>query len=164
MKFFLNTNAESYLRNLESEFGGSTNGIRVELNKFESAGLLSSELKGNKKIFKANTNHPLFSDIHNILIKHVGFDKIIDDIIGKLGSLYKVYVIGDYAKGIRGQIIDLVFVGDQIDREYLLKLVNKAEKTISCKIRYLVFTIEEINSFLLKKDSTDFLLLWENEE
>jgi len=164
MKFFLNENAESYLRNLEVEFGGSTNGIRVELNKFESAGLLSSELKGNKKIFKANTKHPLFPDIHNILIKHVGFDKIIDDIIEKLGSLYKVYVVGDYAKGISSQIIDLVFVGDLIDKEYLLKLVNKAEKTINCKIRYLVFAEDEIYSFLSKKDNSDYLLLWDKDK
>jgi hypothetical protein len=164
MKFFLNTNAESYLRNLELEFGGSTNGIRVELNKFENAGLLSSKVKGNKKYFKANTNHPLFPDIHNILLKHVGVDKIIENIVDNLGSLYQVYIVGDYAKGISGQIIDLVFVGYNIDTSYLLKLVDKAEKSISCKIRYLVFSTEEIHSFLLEKNSSDYLLLWENDK
>jgi len=164
MKFFLNTNAESYLRNLELEFGGSTNGIRIELNKFEDAGLLNSKLKGNKKYFRANTKHPLFPDIHNILLKHVGFDKIIEGIVNNIGSLYQVYIIGDYANGICGQIIDLVFVGYNIDTAYLLKLVDKAEKSINCKIRYLVFNTEEIQSFLLEKDSSDYLLLWENDE
>ena len=163
MKFFLNTNAESYLRNLESEFGGSTNGIRVELNKFEKAGLLSSEIKGNKKYFKANAKHPLFPDIHNLLLKHVGFDKIIDGVVNNLGSLNQVYIIGDYAKGISSKIIDLVFVGSSIDTSYLLKLVNKAEKAVSCKIRYLVFDIDEVISFLSEKDNKDYLLLWEND-
>ena len=87
MKFFLNTNSESYLRNLEGEFGGSTNGIRQELNKFETAGLLNSELKGNKKYFKANKLHPLFSDIHNLLIKHIGIDRIIDEVVDNIGNL-----------------------------------------------------------------------------
>ena len=43
------------LRNtgLEAEFKESSNGIRLELNKFENAGLLTSEFKGNKKLFKA---------------------------------------------------------------------------------------------------------------
>ena len=77
LKFFLNSNSRSYLRNLETEFGESTNAIRLELNKFEKAGLLKTELDGNKKYFRANTNHPLYNDINSILLKQIGFDKII---------------------------------------------------------------------------------------
>ena len=53
LKFFLNSKATSYLRGLESEFGESSNGIRIELNRFEKAGMLSSFVKGNKKYFKS---------------------------------------------------------------------------------------------------------------
>jgi len=60
LKFFLNSSTSSYLRDLESEFGESTNAIRLELNRFEQAGLLSSASIGNKKMFSANTQHPLF--------------------------------------------------------------------------------------------------------
>ena len=44
LKFFLNSETKSYLRNLEQEFGESTNGIRVELNRLEGAGLLKTEV------------------------------------------------------------------------------------------------------------------------
>ena len=54
LKFFLNSNTRSYLRSLETEFGESTNAIRIEINRFEQAGMLSSELVGNKKMFRAN--------------------------------------------------------------------------------------------------------------
>jgi len=67
LKFFLNTQTMSYLRSLEAEFGESSNSIRLELNKLESVGLLNSTTEGNKKLFFANTNHPLFDDINNIL-------------------------------------------------------------------------------------------------
>ena len=60
LKFFLNENSFSYLRGLEEEFGDYTNSIRIELNKFEKAGFLTSSLQGNKKLFKANQNHLLF--------------------------------------------------------------------------------------------------------
>ena len=40
LKFFLNSSSRAHLRNLETEFGESTNAIRLELNKFEEAGLL----------------------------------------------------------------------------------------------------------------------------
>lgn len=67
LKFFLNNSTTAYLRGLEEEFGESSNAIRVELNKFEEAGLLNSEAEGNKKLYKANTKHPFYKDLHNIL-------------------------------------------------------------------------------------------------
>jgi len=162
MKFFLNSSSEGYLRNLSNEFGESSNAIRVELNKFETAGLLISELKGNRKYFQANTNHPLFSSIHNLLIKHLGIDRIIDSVIDELGGLLRVYLVGDFAKGKNGSIIDLIFVGDSINSEYLLKLIQKSELLIERKIRYVIFGSEEVDVYLQKKDASEYLLLWEN--
>jgi predicted transcriptional regulator len=57
LKFFLNSETTSYLRHLESEFGESTNAIRLELNKLEEAGMLNSQFEGNKKIYQANKQH-----------------------------------------------------------------------------------------------------------
>ena len=48
LKFFLNSSNSSYLRGLESEFGESSNSIRLELNKLEKAGLLKSNQEGTK--------------------------------------------------------------------------------------------------------------------
>ncbi len=58
-KFFLNSSTRAHLRGLESEFGESSNGIRIELNRFEEAGLLHSLRDGNKKVYQANSGHPL---------------------------------------------------------------------------------------------------------
>ena len=162
MKFFLNSKSRSYLRNLESEFGESTNSIRLELNKFEQAGLLTTEVDGNKKFFRANTRHPLFRDIHNILLKHVGFDKIIERVVNKLGSMEKLYVTGDFANGIDNPIIDLIFVGDNINKEYLVSLVEKTETLISKRIRYVVFGLVEFDNYIVNQRESDLLLLWKN--
>jgi DNA-binding transcriptional regulator PaaX len=59
---------------LAEEFKESSNAIRLELNRFEKAGLLVSFNEGNKKIYKANSDHPLFWDIHNIVLKSVGIN------------------------------------------------------------------------------------------
>lgn len=164
LKFFLNSNSESYLRSLSQEFGESTNAIRIELNKFEQAGLLNSQLKGNKKLFRANTSHPLFSDIHNLILKHVGIDQIIDNVVNKLGDLEKVYLVGDFAMGQDAQVIDLIFVGGELNKQYLLKLVEKAEELIARKIRYLVFSAEEFNGYIRGYTGVEPLLLWEDRD
>ena len=159
LKFFLNSNNSSYLRGLESEFGESTNAIRLELNKFEKAGLLNSSLSGNKKIFQANTLHPLFNDIHNILLKFTGLDKIVEKVVENLGDLAEVYVVGNLAKGLNSDIIDLVFVGD-IDKQYLFELIEKAQEKLGKKIKYISYSPSELAQGEIEKIHENYLLLW----
>ncbi len=132
LKFFLNAKNTGYLKNLEQEFEDSSNGIRLELNKFEEAGLLTSSSKGNKKIFQANTSHPLFNDIHNIILKYTGIDQILESVIERLGNVNSVYLVGSLAKGLDTKVIDIILVGD-INKEYLLTLIGKAEPIIEKK-------------------------------
>jgi len=162
VKFFLNSSTTSYLRGLESEFGDSSNAIRLELNRLEKAEMLKSSLNGNKKIFTANTAHPLFKDIHNLILKHVGIDKIINTVADRLGDLDEVYLTGTFAKGIDSQIIDLIFVGN-IEKNYLIQLVEKVEKLIQRKIRYIIYQRDEISDKAWKQFSTEPLLLWSKE-
>lgn len=162
-KFFLNTKTKAYLRSLETEFGESSNAIRVELNRLEEAGMLSSEIQGNKKFFQANEGHPLFHEIHNIVKKHLGFDTIIDQVISNLGDIDEVYVTGSLAKGIDSPIIDLLLIGE-VKKEYLLHLIEKSEQMISRKIRYIVYDRNGYEK--LGKDAFEVqpLLIWKNEQ
>jgi len=163
LKFFLNSNTTAYLRSLEEEFGESTNGIRVELNRFEDAGMLQSFSQGNKKIFKANTKHPLFTDIHSIIVKFIGLDKIIESIIQRLGNIEYTYLRGTFARGIDGGEIDILLVGS-VDMPFLEDLVQKAEKKINRKIVYEVVTFEQFTKSYTIQEKKEFLLLWEREK
>ncbi len=161
LKFFLNSNNKSYLRNLEQEFGESSNAIRIELNRLESADLLRSEISGNRKYFMANTTHPLFQDINNIVKKFVGIDKLIERVINEIGNLETAYITGDFARGIDSQIIDLVLVGQNIENSYIETLVSKAENLISRKIRYLILTENQMTDYFKNKPA---LIIWEQDK
>ena len=160
LKFFLNSNTKSYLRNLEQEFGESSNAIRVELNRLEGADLLRSEVKGNRKYFWANTNHPLFKDINNIVKNFVGIDQLIERVINMVGNLKSAYITGDLARGIDSRIIDLVLVGQNLDTVYIEQLVSKAENMIERKIRYLILTEIQMASYFRNKP---VVLIWGQE-
>lgn len=160
LKFFLNSQTKSYLRSLETEFGESTNSIRVELNRLENAGLLSFATDGNKKMFFANTQHPLFKDINNILRKFVGIDQIIEQVTTQIGELQAAYLTGDFAVGKDSKIIDLVLVGNKLDRTYIETLVEKAEKFISRRIKYILLNKEEMAQYY---DNKPILLIWKSD-
>ena len=159
LKFFLNSSNRSYLRGLESEFGDSSNAIRLELNKLETAGLLSSNQEGNKKYFRANTKHPLYEDINSILLKFTGLDKIVEKVVEELGDLELVLVVGQLAQGLSSEVIDLILVGN-IDLEYTFKLVQKVEAKLNKKIKYLCYSSEEFRQQNADIYMHKHLLLW----
>jgi predicted nucleotidyltransferase len=163
-KFFLNSRTKAHLRGLESEFGESTNAIRLELNRFEEAGLLHSLRDGNKKVYQANRNHPLFGDIHSIIMKEAGIDRVIEKVIHRIGNLICVYLTGDFARGKESPVIDLILVGEEIDREYLARKVMQAEELVGRKVSYVVLHPDEAEGHLLKVKPADLLPLWNSEE
>ena len=161
MKFFLNSSTKAHLRGLESEFGESSNAIRIELNRMEQAGLLHSLRIGNKKIFQANCDHPLYNDIHNIIMKETGIDRVIEKVIHRLGSIISVYLIGDFARGKDSPVIELILVGGNIDREYLARKVAQAEDLINRKVSYIILNPGEAKKHLDLFGPSDLLPLWD---
>jgi hypothetical protein len=158
VRFFLNQSNDGYLRGLADEFKESSNAIRLELNRFEKAGLLISFLVGNKKIYKANGNHPLSTDIHNIVLKYVGIDNTIEEVIQQMGNLHEAWITGDFAVGRDNKFVDILLIGREINLKTLSELIEKAEKAITHKIRCKTILPEEKEVFFTKQNAG--LLLW----
>jgi hypothetical protein len=161
-KFFLNSSTKAHLRGLEAEFGDSTNSIRIELNRFEGAGLLVSSHEGNKKLYQANSRHPLFGDIHSIILKETGIDRVIEKVIHRIGNLLYVYLTGEFACGRDSKVIELILVGSGIDIAYLNAKVYQAEKIVGRKVTYQLFCPAEADEKLKDYKPCELLPLWNN--
>ena len=84
--------------------------------------------------------------------------------VKRLGDVEKVYLLGQFARGLDSKIIDLVFVGD-IDQSYLVKLIAKVEEIINRKIRYLIYDAAEFNQMLeMNGFEMEPLLLWQKDK
>ena len=159
LKFFLNPETRAYLRELASEFGESTNGIRLELNSLTKAKLLKSNNIGRTIVYRANKDHTLFTDIQSVVQKYVGIDHLVDDLISELGQIDAAYIIGDYAHGSDTGLIDLVIVG-QVKQDMLQRLIDKTGEVISRKIRPLVLDQEELQCLWEQLDIRHALHIW----
>lgn len=156
-KFFINSEIKSYLRSLQGEFGESSNSIRIELNRFESAGLLSAQFEGNRKMYFANTAHPLYKEINNSMKKVIGIDQIIQRFSANNENLQAIYITGDFAMGKDSKIIDLALVGENIDRLYIQSLLNKTKEFISREIKFIILTWDEMKRTF---SNQPVLLIW----
>jgi len=162
LKFFLNPGTKSYLRGLATEFGESTNAIRVELNRLTEAKLLKSVNSGRTVEYRANKQHSLFKDLQSVVKKFVGLDKVAEELAAKLGDIQAAYVIGDYAKGNDSGLIDLVLVG-QVDDEKLKEVTKKTEELIDRKIRTLVLAPTDLEKLQSRLDIEHALFIWGKE-
>ena len=156
-RFFLNQSVDGYLQGLSKELDENTNSIRIELNRLEKAGLLTSQTQGRRKLYFVNTTHPLTSDLTSIVRKVSGIDALIKRVTANLPSLEQVWVCGDLAKGLPSEYLEATLVGIDLDRSYIKGLTDKAQsltgKTITVEVQ------EEIDL----KGVKDSLLVWQKE-
>lgn len=158
MRFFINSDTSDYLRNLAGEFGESTNSVRLELNRLEDAKLLLTKTALNKKLYYANVKHPYYEDLHNLLLKYVGIDQVVDTLVKQIKHLDKAFITNSFAQGRPSNIIDLVLVGKNLDEVNLNQLVHKTEANVTFKIRYITVKPDELSQYI--KDKSKSLLIW----
>ncbi|MCF8069570.1 MAG: winged helix-turn-helix domain-containing protein [Desulfobacterales bacterium] len=162
MRLFLNPDRNAYLRELADEFHASPSHIKEELDQLKNADLLISRKNGRQVLFSANQKHPVFHELHSMVQKALGMDRILESMIERIGNLEKALLIDDYAEGKDTGIIDLILIGN-IDKDNLQDLTNKTEKYIDRKIRTLSLTADEFKKLAPNLDQRPQFVLWQRE-
>lgn len=138
VKFFIRAANKGHLNALASEFGESTNGVRKELNKLKDAGYLISNKEQNKVIYRANTEHPLYSVLQQLVKKHLRLDEMVEAIVKRIGDVQKIILIGDYAKGIDSGLIEVLLIAKNINENYIIELEKKLKNKIGRKVVFFM--------------------------
>ena len=134
VKFFINVANTGYLRGLAIEMNENTNAIRKELNNLCKAGYIVRDASESKVMYRANTAHPLFASLQQLIRKHIGIDNIIAQILERMGEVTRIFVLGDYAQGIDSNNIEIVIEGPNLNESYIQQLVPKIENEINRKV------------------------------
>mgnify|MGYP001446559772 FL=1 len=145
IKFFVSQANRGYLNGLATEFKESTNSIRKELNHLSEAGYLDKYKDNNKVAYKANISHPLFDVLQKVVFKHLGLEEIVERVLERMGSVKKILLVGDYAKGIDSGNIEVILIGDQLNTEYIEGLEKKIQDIIERKVSFYLASKENQN-------------------
>ena len=130
IKFFINIANTGYLNQLAEEFSESTNSVRKELNNLTDAKYLNKKLVKNKVVYRANTKHPLFSEIQNIVKKYLGIEEMVQTVLDRMGNVNEIYLLGDYARGRDSEQIDILITGSKLNSDYISDLEIKLSKLL----------------------------------
>lgn len=142
LKLFLNPDVSCYLRELAAEFSVSPHAVKTELDSLAEAGYLTREKQGRSLFFRANTGHPFFPELHSIVKKSLGIDRVVEEVRQRLGQVQAVYILDDYAQGKDSGLIDLLLVGE-VNSACLEGYIRITEEKTRRKLRVLVMTEAE---------------------
>ena len=109
------------------------------------AGYLNKYKDNNKVAYKANTSHPLFDVLQKVVFKHLGLEEIVERVLERMGSVKKILLVGDYAKGMDSGNIEVILIGDQLNTEYIEGLEKKIQDIIERKVSFYLASKENQN-------------------
>ena len=116
--------------------GGSTNKIRKELNHLHEAGYLNKVKNENIMEYTANTMHPLYEVLQKVVMKHLGLEDVVDNVLEKMGNVEQIILVGDYANGNDSGLIEVFLIGQGLNMQYIAQLEDKIEGLIGRKVSF----------------------------
>ena len=147
---------ELHVRELERGVGCTIGPIQAELKKLLGVQLVSSRRDGNRLYYRANAEHPLYPDIHSMVLKTSGLGDYLRECFSRREDITLVFVFGSMASGEERATsdIDLMIIGS-IGLRAVSGLLADFRATVGREVNPHVFSIEE---FLKRRtEGEDFI-------
>lgn len=144
---------EFYFREMERMVSVSASGLKAELAKLIKMDLLVHEKDGNRLYFKANTVHPLYPLIVELVEKTVGIEAVLKQSLEMHREIDIAFIFGSVAQNSEKahSDIDLVVIGE-ITLRSLVKILSPLQEKFGREINPHVYSHEEFKERIKKKD------------
>jgi predicted nucleotidyltransferase len=143
---------ELHLRELARQAGLNAATVRQELKRLSGLGLVAGRRNGNRTYFRAETGHPLYPDIRNLVLKTSGLVDVVRQALAR-PEIRVAFVFGSVASASEkaGSDVDLMVVGSTSLRE-VTDLLEGVEARIGREINPHVLTPQEFASRRKKRE------------
>jgi len=151
--FFLNEKEKFYVNELAKLIKEDLSNVYKKLLELRKEGILSDEFSGKERYFFLNQKYPFLKEYKKIILKSLGFEKILKEKLKKLKGIDSVYIFGSYAKNKLSteSDIDLLIIGD-FDTVKLQKILLEIQKLTGREINSIELTKKEFEKRKKEKD------------
>ena len=141
---FGSTPQELHVREIARQSQLADGTVRQELKKLSRIGLVESRLAGNRTYYHANIQHPLYSEIHSIVLKTNGLVDVLREPLTH-PMIRIAFVFGSIAGGKEKahSDVDLMIIGT-IGLRRLSKLLSGIADRLGREVNPHVLTPEEL--------------------
>jgi uncharacterized protein len=134
---------ELHMREMERQAALSLGTIRQDLQKLVKLDLVKARRDGNRLYYRANTDHPLFPEIRNLVLKTAGLLEVIKSALDREG-IEVAFIFGSLARSKERaeSDVDLMVIGTIGLRSLSSRLARVSEQ-IGREINPHALSIEE---------------------
>lgn len=159
--FLLHPDDEYFIRELTRKLDEQINSVRRELDNLKKIGILKSKFKNRKKFYIVDKNFIIFQELRSLILKTMSNHEEISKKISKCGDIDYMILSGIFVN--KNSTVDLLIVGDQINKDRLETVLN-SEVATKRPVRYSILTKDDFLYRLECKDRflTDILKDSEN--
>ncbi|MBW8780744.1 MAG: nucleotidyltransferase domain-containing protein [Verrucomicrobia bacterium] len=138
---FAKEGRELHLRELTRQSGLSLGTLQTEVEKLCAADLLLSRRDGNRRYFQANAAHPLFANLHQLVLKTAGLREVLAEALQEQADIELAFVFGSLAAGggKADSDVDLMVIGD-VGLRALAPRLRKAAEQLGREINPVTMT------------------------
>ncbi|MBN1570539.1 MAG: nucleotidyltransferase domain-containing protein [Acidobacteria bacterium] len=144
-----------YLSELGSLIGKHPGIFLKGINALEREGWVKSRRRGNQRLFRVNTQHPLLNEMRALIRKSVGAETLLKTVVNDIPEIKIALIYGSYAKdSMRSDSdIDLIVVTEDLRIEdALVKELARLEKSLQRDVNYKIYDQKNFHQRRKKKD------------
>ncbi len=142
--------ATFYVRQLSRQIGGSVGTVQRELATLAQIGLLVRTQSGHQVLYRANREHPAYTEMRALLAKTNGTFELFRGALSQFEPKIEfAFVYGSFARAEENAAsdIDLMVVGE-VTLDELLELLTPVESKMGRPINPTVYAREELRTKL----------------
>jgi len=150
---FLNENESFYVNELAKLLKEDPSNIYKKLIQLKDEGILTDEFRGKERYFFLNKKYPFLKEYKKIILKGLGFEKILKEKLKNLKRIESVYIFGSYVKSRLSleSDIDLLIIGD-FETLKLQKILLEVQRLTGREINSVELTKKEFEKRKKEKD------------
>lgn len=130
--------------------------LQQELKRLTDAGILLSERRGNLRMFQANPDSNVFSELVSLTRKVVGLEVLLHEALQPLqDKLNGAWIYGSVAKqtDTSASDVDLMLVGNDLTLGEVLQCVEPVERELGRVVNPTCYTVQEFKRRKADPDS-----------
>ncbi len=146
MRFFVLNPGKNFLfAEIREKTQIPTNDVRKLVASFIKVNLVKTSTREGKKYYTLNDSFTYYNELRNLFVKsnvypHCTEVKRIKDV----GSIKLVMISGVFMNYNRAEI-DLLIVGDDMDRKNLIEVISAIEAEIGHEVKYMALNVEDFH-------------------
>jgi len=119
-----------HLREIERRTGFAVGTVQQEIKKLQRLDIITRIKDGNRINYKANTEHPLYPEIRNLVLKTSGLADVLKTALSTEPKIRIAFVFGSFARKEEkaASDVDLMVIGDIGLRKLTGLLMEASEK------------------------------------